>query len=157
MNLHKITYLTALLVLAFIGTSCSQEPQEIHYNSDECAHCRMMITDNKFAAQLVTDKGKAFKFDAIECLTAYSKANKEVADGAKYWVSDYNNPGSWLNTEEAVFIKSDVINSPMGASLLALSNKSEAEAHLQEKPGRIISWEQMLQIEMKMGSGMPQH
>lgn len=135
--------ITGILLLMFVMAACSQEPAEIHYGSDECGHCKMIISDDRFAAQLVTDKGKAIKFDAIECMAAFSNVNSEQVKSAKLWVSDFNNPGEWLAAGEARFVKSEVIKSPMGESLLALSTTKEVEKHIEEYPGKSMSWEEV--------------
>lgn len=137
-----------MTVLLLFITACSQEPATIHYGSDECQHCKMMITDNRFAAQLVTEKGKALKFDAIECLAAYKENNSKELKAAKLWVSNYESPGEWLAVPKAQFVKSEVINSPMGASLLALPSEDAAISHIQEKPGELLSWEEVKSVKM---------
>lgn len=124
--------------------ACSQEPAEIHYGGDECAHCKMMITDDRFASQIVTETGKAIKFDAIECMATYAGDHKTELEAAKYWVSDFNNPGSWINITNAILVRSEVINSPMGASLLAIDSQEALDKHLAEYPGKTESWEQLV-------------
>ena len=144
-----------LVVIALIFlVGCSQEPVEIHYASDECAHCKMMITDEQFASQLVTAKGKALKFDAIECMAIYHRKNKDDLGDSRLWVSNYNTPGTWLDAFEAQYVKSEVIKSPMGESLLALPTKEAAEVHIEKRPGRLLLWNEVSQTEMNLGTGM---
>lgn len=146
--LYKILKVIAVVGLLLLATACSQEPEAIHYGSDECAHCKMMITDEQFASQIVTDKGKALKFDAIECMAVYQRENNDELQGAIRYVSDYNQPGNWLEVGEAQFVKSEVVNSPMGESLLSFSSKEEAQKHLSERPGQLLKWAEVSQIEM---------
>lgn len=146
--LTKIVKVIAVIGLLLLATACNQEPAEVHYDSDECAHCKMMITDEQFASQIVTDKGKALKFDAIECMAVYQRENADQFEGAILYVSNYNQPGNWLKVEEAQFVKSEVVNSPMGESLLAFPSKEEAQMHVSEWPGRLLEWAEVSQIEM---------
>jgi copper chaperone NosL len=148
MYLFKALKIIAVIGLLLLVTACSQEPAEVHYGSDECAHCKMMITDNQFAAQIVTDKGKAYKFDAIECMAVYHRMNKDELTESMLYVSNYDEPGNWLNAKEAQFVKSDVVNSPMGESLLAFPTKEEAEKHVSERPGKLLKWAEVSQTEM---------
>lgn len=145
----KFSSILFLIVLMLGLSACSQKPAEIHYGNDECVHCKMMITDNQFASQLVTDKGKAYKFDSIECMAVYHRMNSQQLEGAALWVSDYNNPGTWHKAEEALYVKSEVINSPMGESLLAFASDREARQHIQDKPGKLITWQQVAKTEMQ--------
>ena len=140
--------LKLLTVLSLSGhlllISCSQDPKPVHIHEDEGEYCRMRISDLRFDAQIVNTKGKAYKFDAIECAANYWVENREDLKGAKIWVSDFNEPKEFLSHEEAVFIKSKEIQSPMGESLLALSSPEETEEHLSEYDGKKITWETIL-------------
>lgn len=142
---------TMMLLLVVLFSACSQEPAEMHYGSDECAHCKMMITNPQFASQVVTEKGKALKFDAIECMAVYQQQHSDELKGAKLWVNNYENPGQWLLAPNAQFVKSEVVKSPMGESLLAFPSQEEAEKHLQDKPGKLLNWEEVANIKMNMG------
>lgn len=141
---------TIMLVLLVLISACSQEPAEIHYGSDECVHCKMMITDSQFASQIVTEKGKALKFDAIECMAVYHRNHSEELKDAKLWVNNYNNPGEWLLAPDAQFVKSEVVNSPMGESLLAFPSQEVAKKHVQDKPGLLMDWEKVSNTKMNM-------
>lgn len=143
---NKTTPFIFILSLWLLAAACSQEPAVIHYGSDECAHCKMMITDNQFASQIVTEKGKAYKFDAIECMTAYSREHHDDLDGALRYVSNYNEGGTWLRAEEAQYVKSEVVNSPMGESLLAFPSSESARQHMAERPGRLLQWKEVSRI-----------
>lgn len=144
MQLYRKYMMKAVLVLMIGLTGCSQEPAEIHFGSDECVHCKMIITDQRFASQMVTTKGKSMKFDSIECMAAFVNRNQEQSEEAKLWVSDFNKPGQWIPLEMAVIIKSEVIKSPMGESLLALSGNKEVDAHLESYPGKKLRWNQII-------------
>lgn len=142
-NLKTITLTFTVILLALL-TACSQKPAEIHYGSDECAFCKMMITDNRFASQIVKDTGKSIKFDAIECMADYTEENKPELESAKMWVSDFNNPGNWIEVSNAKIIKSEVVKSPMGESLLAFETEEEMQKHLSEYPGKQVSWQSIV-------------
>lgn len=149
--------MTSVKTIFFIGiflllTACSQEPATIHYGSDECDHCKMMITDPRFASQIVTDKGKAYKFDAIECMAVYQRQHSDELKGAKLWVNNFDNPGEWLAASNAQYVKSEVIKSPMGKSLLAFPSQVSAEKHLQEMPGKLLGWNDVSQIKLHMSN-----
>ncbi len=145
-SIKKVLYIVLVLLFA----ACSQEPAEIHYGSDECSHCKMMITDSQFASQLVTEKGKVYKFDAIECLAVYYRNHSEQFEGAKLWVTNYKKSGEWLNARKAQYVKSDVVKSPMGESLLAFPSQEVAKKHLQAKPGKLMDWKEVSNTKMNM-------
>ena len=80
-----------LLLLVITLSACSnQKPRAINIGEDNCAYCKMGITDNRFSSELITSKGKVYKFDAVECLAAfYNNADPTVKDNAKLWVHDF--------------------------------------------------------------------
>jgi copper chaperone NosL len=78
----------------------------------------MIISDERFAAAVVTVTGEAFKFDDIGCLIEH-EADRTASDSA-YWVRDFRSR-EWLNAREATFVHSSSIASPMGFGLAALA------------------------------------
>ncbi len=104
----------------------------------------MMITDNRFASQIVTATGKAIKFDAIECMANYAGDHKSKLKGATFWVINFEAPGTWIPLRDATIIRNPGIHSPMGASLLAFKSAGEAENHLNEYSGEYIQWDNLV-------------
>lgn len=134
----KLSSSISVGILIFIF-SCSVEQEKIDYGKESCYFCKMTIVDKQHAAELITSKGKAYKFDAIECMINY--INKNDVDASLLFVCDYSNPGKLIPANTATFLVSDEIPSPMGAFLSAFSTKQEAEGIQNEKTGSIYSWE----------------
>lgn len=128
-------YLTILLFTAF--TACQNAPTPIVYGSQPCASCRMTIVDSRFGCQLYTSKGKTFSFDAIECLQQFQHEHPETQSASCYF-SDYNHPGVVLSAEEAILIHSEIIPSPMGGHLGAISKSQYSPSELVELFGESI-------------------
>lgn len=116
----------ALLLLT--ATGCERGPQPFHLGVDQGAHCRMIINDARFASQIVTSTGRTIKFDAIECMLSYADSRADELAGAEYWVSDFANPDQLVPAEEAVFVRSPEIHSPMSAGLAAFAPASGADS-----------------------------
>lgn len=131
-----------LLLMMLLAVACSPKPQPIDYGSDSCDFCRMTIVDQQHAAELVTAKGRVYKFDAIECMMDYVQ-EQEAVDFAFYLVNDYLNPGQLLDANGCTFLISPNIPSPMGAFLSAFERAEEAAQVHQEKEGQLYSWEEL--------------
>lgn len=126
----------AYLILLVLFVSCTVKVQPIEYGTDDCDFCKMGIVDNKHAAQLVTTKGKNYKFDAIECMLHYiEQQNQPLTIYQHLLVTDLLNPGVLIPAEEANFIISKNIPSPMGAFLSATKTKEQATKLLEEYTG----------------------
>ncbi len=117
------------LVLALVLLSCSEpEPKPIVYGSDQCAACRMGITDQKFGAELVTTKGKTYVFDSPECMIEFAEGGTVPKDDVhSLWVTDFLQPGTLIDARTACYLESDMIHSPMGLNVAAFRDEHACE------------------------------
>lgn len=133
-----LLFLPVLFLLA-----CNISPQPINYGEDACHYCTMTIVDHQHAAQIVTDKGKAYKFDAIECMLNYLRENKDISPEL-YLVNDFMNPGQLIDATKATYLISKNIPSPMGEYLSALQSKEAADKTKMKNEGKLYTWEEIL-------------
>lgn len=127
------------------GFSCSTEPEEINFGTDQCTLCRMNISDTKFGAEIVTKKGKVYKYDAVECMmNALSLGNAAYEDAAGFYVVDASNPKHLTDGLSAAYLISEKLPSPMGANLTAFGKKGDAESKQKEFGGEVKSWNDLL-------------
>lgn len=134
-----------MLIVSSVILSCSAEPEPINYGSDQCEHCRMTIVDNKFAAEIVTRKGRIFKFDAAECMIRYIIEGKiKEADIKGKYATDASKPGSFIDAVKAHYLISENIPSPMGANLSAYGSTNDAESFYKQYSGDLKSWDEVL-------------
>lgn len=133
------------LLLLFISCETKPLPEPIEYGRDSCAFCRMIIADAGFAAELKTKKGKVYKFDSIECLAAFVLSGYVKRDEIlAMWVADFANKDNFLRVEEAKFLVSDRLRSPMGLNISAYSNEEDLQTAHRNFGGRILTWEEVL-------------
>lgn len=103
------------VVLFLIAVGCKVKPEPIVFGEDHCSYCKMSIADPKFGAELVTDKGKIYKFDAMECLVPYMEENP--AEYAFIMGIALDQPGELISVDSLHFVISEQINSPMGGNI----------------------------------------
>lgn len=144
---RRFLKLTVIWVSIFaFASACNVKPEPIQYGHDECSYCKMTIVDKAHSAQLVTKKGKQYKYDAIECLVWNINEVPELALNSILLVADYQSPGDLLPAEEAAYIISTGIKSPMGANLSAVENVQRVDSLLQHFKGNKYNWEQLLEV-----------
>ena len=131
----------AVLIL-FVLSSCSTGPQTIDYGNDGCHFCKMTIVDKIHGTELITDKGKVFKFDATECMLNYTAENSALIN-TTLLTNYYEAPTEFINVEEATFLISENLPSPMGANLTAFKTKESAEEVQAEKGGKLFNFESL--------------
>lgn len=135
-------YTSILLISLLILGGCKIDSEPINYGSDACHYCSMTIVDKQHAAEYVTDTGKAFKFDAIECMMNGIKDAKGTQI-ALFLVNGFENPGQLIDGTKATYLISKNITSPMGGNLSAFENREAAESVQSELQGEIFTWEEL--------------
>jgi copper chaperone NosL len=126
-----------------ILVSCRVSPKPIDYGSDGCHFCSMTIVDQQHAAEIVTKKGKAYKFDAVECMMNHLK-DIDINTIGLFLVNDYLTPGELVDAKESTFLISKEIPSPMGEYLSAFRSRDVAEQIEAENKGVLYTWEELL-------------
>ncbi|HSR39724.1 MAG TPA: nitrous oxide reductase accessory protein NosL [Phnomibacter sp.] len=137
----------AVVILFFSAlgfASCnSGGPEPIAFNSDKCAHCRMTISDARYAAELQTVKGRINKFDDVVCMTRYLRENQS-APAKKLWVSQYDGNHSLIDANEAFFVKLETLNSPMRGNMAAFADKRSAAELLNTSGAELVDWNELV-------------
>ncbi len=132
----------SLLSVGLLG--CEVKPQPINYGQDECHYCKMTIVDRQHSAQLVTVKGRSYKYDAIECMMNHLR-DWDHPEVKYYLVADYSEPGVLVDACEASYLVSEAIPSPMGEFLSAFREKEVRDRALTENDGDSMDWEALKQ------------
>lgn len=131
-----------LLLIGISCISCSVTPAKINFGEDICHYCSMTIVDEQHAAELVTKKGKVYKYDATECMVQ-SLSDFETKDIALYLVTDFNQPGTLIDAIDATYVISENITSPMRANMAAVSSEIEAKKLIEVHTGKDFDWEEI--------------
>lgn len=139
------------LILFFFFTainllSCNTAPEPLKVGTDNCYFCKMTISDERFGAEIVTAKGKVYKFDDTHCILSYlkTKALPEANIKAVY-LTNFNRQHQLLNTNKIFLLKSDQLHSPMNGNIAAFENTDSLKLMQQKFSGEIISWQSLLE------------
>lgn len=100
-------------VLLAASLACAADPRLIRVGADVCAECRMLVSDPRFGAQVVTRTGKVLTFDSIDCLQK-SVARLPEGDVREVWVVDANRAPALIRSGDARYVEDGALNPPMG-------------------------------------------
>lgn len=140
----NIFVVVGLLIILF---ACTPEPQPINYGADICDFCKMNITDNKYAAEIVTSKGKVYKFDSIECLFQFKDLEFKTDDEIhSELVNDFSNPGELIDLRKAFFLKTDLFRSPMGMNVLSVSSEAKLSEMKSQHGGEVLTYNEVRKL-----------
>lgn len=135
--------LIVVLIVTSVLIACNAKPKAIEYGVDGCHFCKMTIVDKLHAAEIVTKKGKVYKFDATECMINFM-GEFDTSAIALYLSNNYTEPEVLIDATQATFLISENIPSPMGAFLSAFKNKADAINVQEEKDGNLYTWKELL-------------
>jgi len=102
----------------------------------------MAISQKKYAAEFVDNDGTVFKFDDIGCMFRFIKQRSQRDKVEAWFVMDYRTQ-QWLAAENATYVKSASLPSPMGSGLIALAKPADAEEYSQKYQGRILTFDDL--------------
>ena len=135
------------LIILFQLTGCKNGPEPINYGHDECEFCRMLITDNRYGSEIVTDKGKVFKFDEIGCMIEYAMVKNFIGDAnQKFLVTDFATPESFINATNAFYVQNDNFRSPMGSNVMAFDSEVSRQKFVAESGGSLLNWIDVIEL-----------
>lgn len=131
----------ALLLLVSISLiSCNaNEPKPIKINVDVCDFCKMTISNGNFAAELITEKGRYYKFDDVSCMIKYAKSNKTVPYKS-FFVTNYLNENQLIPVEKGFYLLGGTINAPMGGKVAAFETDENATAYQTKLAAKKATW-----------------
>jgi copper chaperone NosL len=108
--------------------------------SDMCSRCRMAISQNRYAAELVDPDGNVWKFDDIGCMVRYTRDHSLNPRLQTYFVMDYQSQ-HWLDAGRAIYVRSGEIPSPMAGGIVAFENQANAEEFSRGVHGELLRFE----------------
>ncbi len=133
----------SIIALLLILYGCNVSPKAIDYGNDGCHFCKMTIVDKVHATEIVTKKGKVYKFDASECMIHFLNEFEDTSKIELYLANNYTDPETFIDATKAIFLISENIPSPMGAFLSAFKDIADAEKEQAEKGGTLYTWSEI--------------
>jgi len=107
----------------------------------------MIIGDFHHTAEIV-EKRKVHKFDDIGCMLAYAQVNNLSHEKAGFWVADFDTT-AWIKAEEASFVISPEIHTPMGYGIVAFKDPIKAKGFADTTRGRVLQFESVFNMDWK--------
>jgi len=107
----------ALLLLAAACGSRQTAPAVLDTTADQCGSCRMVISDQRFASQVVAPYQEPRFFDDFGCLSEYL-STAALAKNAVVYVADHRTK-EWVRADAAVYTRVDHLAGAMGSHVVA--------------------------------------
>lgn len=133
----------AVLSGTLLFTSCTAKgPEPIQFHKDNCGHCKMTIADPKFSAEVITAKGRVYKFDDLNCMVNFCRENQITEEALQYF-ADYETPYTLTLVHQLHFVADPNLKSPMAGNIAGYSKKESADLAASKASAQSTSWEEI--------------
>lgn len=127
-------------------SSCTARPEALKIGKDNCSFCKMTISDNRYGAEIITRKGKVYKFDDSHCLLSFIQSKTtEKKDIDKVYFTDFMSEHTLIQADGAFLLQSDFFRGPMNGNMAAFSNIDSMKKFAQQYKGNVVTWKQLIQ------------
>jgi copper chaperone NosL len=123
---------TLALTLFACGTPLDQ-PEPMVFDHVACDHCGMLVSDPRFAAQLVTREGDRYQFDDPACV--FQHIVDHGGSLGHVWFHDSAGEG-WLDHRQVGFVPAS--GAPMDGGLAAVPLATEEAWTFAEASARLL-------------------
>lgn len=140
MSIKSISF---FVILSFILSACTIETKPIDFGNDDCDYCKMTISDTRYGAELLTKKGRDYKFDDLHCMKGFLNDEIVAEDQVhSLWIVDFSNPEQLIKAETSFLLHNDELKSPMGSNIAAFGNEEDLNKYYSEYSGKILTWKE---------------
>ena len=112
-------------------------PVVLDVNQVTCAHCRMIVSDHRFASQVISRREEPRFFDDLGCLANFVERAGGIPPDAVVYVADHRT-NRWVSIDAAVLTHVDAINAPMGSHVIAHESIASRDADPAAARGRPV-------------------
>lgn len=137
-RLKEVVSLILPLFIFSIVSCTDNKPDPIQVDVDHCANCHMKISDVRFGGEILTKKGRTYKFDSLQCMHEYLEKNSVALKTA--FVEDYFHPGTLVDVSDAHFLSGSTLRGPMGASTVGSKDREALEKLKILSSGKMTDW-----------------
>lgn len=140
MSIKSISF---FVILSFILSACTIETKPIDFGNNDCDYCKMTISDTRYGAELLTKKGRDYKFDDLHCMKGFLNDEIVAEDQIhSLWIVDFSNPEQLIKAETSFLLHNDELKSPMGSNIAAFGNEEDLNKYYSEYSGKILTWKE---------------
>ena len=125
------------VLLAAACSAGAPRPATLDTANEACRRCRMMVSDPRFAAQIVAPGDEPVFFDDLGCLRDHLQAGGRLPAGAAVFVADHRT-AEWVEAGRAVFSRQPGLATPMRSGLIAHRDAASRDLDPEAKGGGAV-------------------
>jgi len=131
------------LAIVVLLSSCNTSTTPVLLGKDNCSYCKMPFGDSRFGAELITSKGKIYKFDDAHCLKSFISESGKATNNSKIYFVDFSGNHSFIEAPQALYLKSAAFRTPMNGNIAAFQSKDSLRIAKQKFGGTQVKWDEI--------------
>lgn len=132
----------AILMIPGCERQTADAPPSVRLGDSVCAECNMIISDERWATATVVEGPRGPEprlFDDFSCQVNHEVEHPDLMIVARW--SHSHATSEWVRTEEASFLMSPNLRTPMGSGVAAFASMSELETATAELTGEVMTFD----------------
>ena len=94
----------------------------------------MIVSDNRYGAEIITRKGKVYKFDDSHCLLSFIQSKAvEKKEMSTVYFTDFTGNHTLIKADDAFLFQSESFRGPMNGNIAAFSNEDSMKKIAQQQ------------------------
>jgi copper chaperone NosL len=142
--MRRLTIVLPLWLIAGCGAGVAP-PAALDAANEQCRFCRMAVSEQRFAAQLVAPREEPLFFDDLGCLRAFLEGQPSLPAGTVAYVADHRTK-AWLRAEAAIYTRNDAVATPMGSHTIAHESIDSRDGDSAARGGRLVPFAEMFPV-----------
>ena len=123
--------------LTLACTAQARSPEPVPIDRVECARCRMLVSTEIGAGQIVSARDETRFYDDLGCLAAdWTARSAEATPFVRV------SSGTWLDARTAAYAQPSSARTAMGSGFAAFATAAEARAA--DRAGRALQWDDVV-------------
>ena len=121
----------------------SPGPAPLDTRNDACAHCRMAVSNARFASQVVAPGAEPRFFDDLGCLRGWLARRGGLPPRAVAFVADHRTR-AWVRAGAATYTRVLALETPMSSHLVAHADAASRDADREAAGGTPVAAAEIL-------------
>jgi copper chaperone NosL len=145
--MKKVFFTVGLGFLCLLEACSLGGPVPFRLGKEACSYCSMTIIDPHFGAEIITGKGKVYKFDDIACFNSFLKEGRIAKEAIKhvYTVNYCENHNLIKVDEHLLLYKTNLLHSPMNGNIAAFESRDSLAVVMKAYPGGMpLNWDELI-------------
>ena len=133
--------IAAVVFVSTLAAACADgpaKPASLSGSNEACRYCRMAVSNQRFAGQIVAPGEEPVFFDDIGCLSNYVQGRRALPRGAVVYVADHRTR-EWVSAAASIFTMVPGLETPMASHLIAHASGASLDADPVAAGGRRVA------------------